>query len=134
MEGVAYGTEHIRRYFGEAGFEASEFYACGGATRSRLWMQIHSDVLGLPIYLTEEPNAPLLGDAVLAAFGTGMYRSIEEAASRMVRIQTRIEPDRGNAEAYRYYTDKYIETYPRLKDLMHDMVKHESVSPGSDAE
>jgi FGGY-family pentulose kinase len=126
MEGVSYGTEHILRYFREAGFEPREIYACGGATQSDLWMQIQSDVLGVPIYLTEEPNAPLLGDAVLATCGAGVYGSIEEAASRMVRIRSRIEPDLEKTEAYRYYVDKYIATYPALKELMHDMLAHET--------
>jgi sugar (pentulose or hexulose) kinase len=126
MEGVAYGTEHIRRYFHEAGFEPKEIYACGGSARSRLWMQIHSDVLGLPLYLTKEPNAPLLGDAILAAYGLGVYKTIEEAASQMVKIKMRIDPDRINTEAYRYHVEKYIETYPCLRELMHDMVDHEA--------
>ncbi len=124
MEGVAYGTEHIRRYFRDAGFEASEVYACGGATQSDLWMQIHSDVLGLPIYITEEANAPLLGDAILAAFGAGQYKSIEEAASSMVRIKKKIEPDLKNTDRYSYFVDKYIDTYPALKDMMHDMIRN----------
>ena len=126
MEGVSYGTEHIMRYFREAGFVPSEVYACGGATQSALWMQIQSDVLGIPIYLTEEPNAPLLGDAILASYGAGVHGSIEEAASEMVKIRDRIEPDLEQTEAYRFYADKYIETYPSLKDLMHDMLRHET--------
>ncbi len=126
MEAVCYGTEHIMRYFKEAGFIPEEIYACGGATQSNLWMQIQSDVLGLPIYLTEEPNAPLLGDAILAAYGAGVYGSIEEAAACMVKIKEKIEPDMRNRDVYKYYVDKYIETYLRLKDLMHDMIKHET--------
>jgi ribulokinase len=126
MEGVSYGSEHIMRYFKGAGFVPDEVYACGGATKSELWMQIQSDVLGLPILLTEEPNAPLLGDAIIASYGIGVYSSIEEAASRMVRVIKRIEPDPDKTEEYRYYVDMYIETYPRLKDLMHDMVGHET--------
>jgi len=125
MEGVAYGTEHIMRCFKESNYMPKEIYACGGATQSKLWMQIHSDVLGVPIYLTEEPNAPLLGDAILASFGAGVCKSIEEAAFKMVKIKKKIEPNLENTEAYKYYVDKYIDTYPRLKDLMHDMVKHE---------
>jgi ribulokinase len=128
MEGVCYGTEHIMRYFREAGFIPSEVYACGGATQSVLWMQIQSDVLGMPIYLTEEPNAPLLGDAILAAYGAGVCESIEEAASRMVKIRDKIDPNPENTEAYRFYVDKYIETYPALKELMHDMLRHETAS------
>jgi FGGY-family pentulose kinase len=126
MEGVAYGTEHIMRYFKESGFVPEEIYACGGATNSDLWMQIHSDVMGVPIYLTEEPNAPLLGDAILGFYGAGIYANIEEAASAMVRIRKSIEPDTENTRRYSYYVDKYIETYPRLKDLMHDMIRHET--------
>jgi sugar (pentulose or hexulose) kinase len=128
MEGISYGTEHNMRHFREAGFEPEEIYACGGATNSDLWIQIHSDVLGLPISLTEEPNAPLLGDAILASCGAGVYRDIEEAAANMVRIRLKIEPDMERHEAYRYYVDKYIETYPRLRDLMHDMLRHETGS------
>ncbi len=128
MEGISYGTEHNMRHFREAGFEPEEIYACGGATNSDLWIQIHSDVLGLPISLPEEPNAPLLGDAILASCGAGVYRDIEEAAANMVRIRLKIEPDMERHEAYRYYVDKYIETYPRLRDLMHDMLLHETGS------
>jgi ribulokinase len=126
LEGVSYGSEHIMRYFKEAGFVPNEVYACGGATLSRLWMQIQSDVLGIPIYLTQEPNAPLLGDAILASSGAGVYSSIEEAASQMVKIRKTVEPDRERTQVYKYYVDKYIETYPQLKDLMHDMLRHET--------
>ena len=128
MEGISYGTEHIMRHFREAGLEPKEIYACGGATHSDLWMQIHSDVLGLPIFLTEEPNAPLLGDAVVASYGAGVYRSIEDAAANMVRVRSKIEPDMGRSEAYRFYVNKYLETYPRLRDLMHGMLYHETDS------
>jgi ribulose kinase len=126
MEGVSYGTEHIMRYFREAGFEAQEVYACGGATQSDLWMQIQSDVIGTPICLTEEPNAPLLGDAILASYGAGLFDSIEDAADAMVRVRKKVEPDLEKTERYRYYVDKYIDTYPALKNLMHDMLNHES--------
>ncbi|MFW6137814.1 MAG: FGGY-family carbohydrate kinase [Spirochaetota bacterium] len=126
MEAVSYGTEHIMRYFRDAGFETREVYACGGATESELWMQIQSDVIGTPIYLTREPNAPLLGDAILASYGAGYYRSITEAASKMVKVRKKITPNPENTRAYTYYVDKYIQTYPRMKDLMHDMLKHET--------
>jgi len=43
-----------------------------------------------------------------------------------VKIREKIEPDPANTERYRYYVDKYIATYPPLKDLMHEMVRHET--------
>jgi len=127
MEGIAYGTEYIVRCFREAGFNPEEIYVCGGPTKSNLWMQIHSDVLGIPIFLTEDPNAPLLGDAILASYGAGVFKSLEEAVKSMVRIRLKIEPDNERHSTYRYYVDKYIETYFKLRNLMHDMLQHETM-------
>ena len=123
MEGIAYGTELIFRKFREAGYQASEIFACGGATRSRLWMQIHSDVSGIPIQIPEVQDAPLLGSAILAAVAAGFYASIDAAARRMVRIRHRVDPIPENHADYRYFVDCYAQTYTQLADLMHKMTK-----------
>ncbi len=124
MEGVAYGTEHIFRTFQRAGYKPKEVFACGGATKSKLWMQIHSDVSNIPIYLTEEPEAASLGSAILGAVGSGHYKDIQEAAENMVHVKNVIEPNKENNEKYQFYIDKYIRTYQQMKDLMHEMVRH----------
>jgi len=121
MEGIAYGSEFIFRKFREAGYEASEIFACGGATRSRLWMQIHSDVSGVPIQVPEVQDAPLLGSAILAAVASELYPSIDAAADKMVRIKDRIDPIAENHAAYKFFVDQYIETYAQFSDLMHKM-------------
>jgi len=121
MEGVAYGTEFIFQTFREANYDVSEIFACGGATRSRLWMQIHSDVSGLPIQVPEVQDAPLLGSAILAAVASEFYPSIDSAASRMVRFATRIDPNPENHQAYRFFVDQYISTYGQVSELMHQM-------------
>jgi len=121
MEGIAYGTEFIFRKFREAGYQVSEIFACGGPTRSRLWMQIHSDVSGIPIQIPEIQDAPLLGSAILATIAAGFHATIEEAARHMVRIRDRVEPNPENHEAYQYFVDCYTQTYAQLSDLMHDM-------------
>ena len=126
MEGVAYGTEYIFRAFRKAGYKVSEIFACGGATRSPLWMQIHSDVSGIPIQIPEVQDAPLLGSAILAAVASGLYPSIQDGARKMVRIQDEILPDRNNYETYKFYVDQYIETYDRLSEPMNEMTARAS--------
>lgn len=121
MEGVAYGTEFIFQTFREANYDVSEVFACGGATRSRLWMQIHSDVSGLPIQIPEVQDAPLLGSAILAAVASEFYPSIDTAAGGMVRFPTRIYPNAENHDAYRFFLDQYISTYGQVSELMHRM-------------
>ncbi len=54
MEGIVYGTEVIIEQMQAVGVEIREIIACGGATMSDLWMQIHADVIGKPIVIPEE--------------------------------------------------------------------------------
>jgi ribulose kinase len=124
MEGIAYGTEFIFRQFREAGYNVSEIYACGGATRSNLWMQIHSNVSGIPIQIPEVQDAPLLGSAILAAVASEIHPTLDDAANQMVRIHVKVEPNRENHEAYQFFVDRYTETYTQLTNLMHKMTNH----------
>jgi sugar (pentulose or hexulose) kinase len=66
----------------------------GGATRNAWWNQLRTDVLGRPTILPRSVQAAT-GMAILAAAPVG---SLAETAEKMVRIQTRYEPDldRGN--------------------------------------
>ncbi|MEL4358878.1 MULTISPECIES: FGGY-family carbohydrate kinase [unclassified Luteococcus] len=126
QEGVCYGTAHNLRAMTAAGFEVSEIVACGGATKSREWMQMHSDVTGVQITLTEVGDAVVLGSCMLAAVGAGLYPDIQTAAKNMVHTLDRLEPDRARHEEYQYYVDKYCDTYPQLQAMTHDLVDHEA--------
>ena len=124
LEGICYGTEHIFRTMREHEFEPKEIVAAGGPTKSELWMQLHADVSGLPISFTRVGDAPALGSAILAAVGAGTHPDIQEAARNMVHVERSIEPDTERHAEYKFYVVKYIETYPRMQELMHDVVRH----------
>jgi ribulose kinase len=123
QEGICYGTAHILRAMSAGGFEVRQFVACGGGTKSRAWMQMHADATGVPITLTEVPDAAVLGSALLAAVGAGVFPSIEEAAGAMVHETDTIEPDKDRHETYQFYVDAYAATYPRLQELVRTMTR-----------
>ena len=87
-------------------------------------MHIHADVTGKAISIPEEQQATVLGCAILATVGAGIYNSIEEAASQMVRIKKVVEPDLSKHDEYRFYVAQYIETYESLKGGSRRMVQH----------
>lgn len=124
LEGICYGTEHILRTMRDNGFEAREIVAAGGPTQSELWMQMHADVSNVPISFTQVADAPALGSAILAAVGAEVYSDVHEAAKQMVHTKNTIEPDPDTHEKYQFYVDKYAETYPQMKELMHDVSHH----------
>ena len=124
LEGICYGTEHIFRTMREHEFDPKEIVAAGGPIESDFWMQMHADVSGLPISFTRVGDAPALGSAILASVGAGVYPDIKEAAKNMVHTERTIEPDQSKHEEYKFYVDKYVETYPQMQDLMHETVRH----------
>ena len=124
-EGTAMGTRHILADLGQAGFRPDGIYACGGGTRSELWMQIHADACGVPILLTEQPEATALGTAICAAVGAGLFADPAEAAGEMVRVSREVTPNAANTPVYDALFRRYVETYPRLKDLMHEVASEQ---------
>jgi ribulokinase len=124
LEAVSYGTENVLRTFAAAGHPVTELVACGGATRSPLWMQIHADVCNVPITLTKDPEAVTLGSGVLAAAAAGLFPGVADAAASMVHVDRVVEPDPEAHAAYRFYVDAYLRSYAAMRDLMHDVVRH----------
>ena len=76
----------------------------GGGQRNNLWLQIKADVTGRPVEVLQHPEVTLMGVALLAGVGGGVYRDAREAVGSIEIPVTRLEPDR---EAQRRYEDAY---------------------------
>lgn len=124
VEGICYGTELIFQTLRNYGFQPQQIVACGGPLKSRLWMQTHADVSNLPITFTEVADAAVLGSAILAAVGAGVYPNVQDAAHHMVHTSYSIEPNAQRHQEYQFYVEKYIATYPLMSDMMHDLARH----------
>ncbi len=120
-EGTAFGTRHILEDLAQGGYRPEGIYACGGGARSALWLQIHADACGVPIYLTEVPDATVLGTAICAAVGAGQFDSVQDASAAMVSVTKQIEPNAELRDTYDFYYDKYVRTYPQMKELLHEV-------------
>jgi ribulose kinase len=120
MEGVGYGLRGILAALAAAGVRPARLVACGGATRSPLFMQILADACRVPLGLTQVPEAPLLGCAVLAAAGIGLYRDIPSAAAAMVRVARTYEPRAETAEVYERGARLYEASFHALREPMHE--------------
>lgn len=121
QESICYAIQHNLMVMAESGYKATELVACGGALKSRYWMQMHSDVTGLPITLTEVQDAVTLGSAIMGAAGAGHFESVGAAADQMVHVVDVIEPDMARHEEYKFFVDAFIDTYPRIQELQWKM-------------
>ena len=124
MEGVVYGTQVILKRFEENKYFVDEIIACGGATRSPLWMQIHADVTGKRITIPEEQEAVTLGSAIAATVAAGIYPDLNQAAKSMVAIARVIEPNLKTTAYYDEFVRQYIATYENLKEDSRKLVDY----------
>lgn len=96
----------------------------GGASQSDEICQIAADIFNLPIVRGKTIENSGLGAAILTAYGTGTYSSIEEAVIKMVSYKNEFIPNKEHVELYRLLHHKvYIKMYKTLGPLYHEIRK-----------
>jgi xylulokinase len=98
----------------------SELRGVGGGTRSRRILELKATVLNRPIRTLQNPEAALLGTAILAQVAMGKFRSIEEACRECVRIDQTIEPVRSAVDEYTAAFGRFRQVHGTLRSFYHN--------------
>jgi FGGY-family pentulose kinase len=93
VQAVAHGTRHIIEALNAQGYRIDTLIACGGDTKNPLFVREHADITGCQLVLPREPEAVLLGAAMLGAVASGTFPSLETAMERMNQAEQIIPPD-----------------------------------------
>lgn len=95
LEGNAYQLELLReRAERVGGSPIRRMHVVGGGARNSHWLQIKADVSGVRLTMTGAAEASLLGAALAAAVGAGLYPSFREAAAAVTYPEAKVyEPD-----------------------------------------
>jgi xylulokinase len=117
LEGTAYELEYIRRA-GEAvaGRPIHRLAIAGGGARSPAWLQIKADVSGTVLEALHMPEATLLGAALIAGLGSGLYAD-EAEALRAIGGQPR-RVIRPRPELHQEYRRRFEEGFLALQPLL----------------
>lgn len=117
LEGVCFEMKHNMEVLESCGIVLSDTVAVGGGAQSELLMQIKADIWNREIKTVQSAQAGTTGVAILSSVATGVYGSIEEAVSMMVRPGKTYIP---NKEMVGQYADKmqvYRRIYSAVKSL-----------------
>lgn len=116
LEAVAYGFRHHLDVLVEMGHTPTRVFASDGGSKSRVWMQIVADVVGLPVRLLDNPHGSSVGAAWVAAIGSGLS-SDWSGVSALARHGALIEPDPANRAVYDRGYARYRAAYEALKPV-----------------
>lgn len=124
MEGIAYGMRDQLELLRSLGVNPSEAVVTGGATNSAVWLQLTTDIMGIPLYTINTNEGSAFGAAILGAVGVGDYASVPEACRQMVRKVDTVQPSAA-AEEYQRLYPTFQGLYAALKDTYHALAKFE---------
>nr|XP_035977238.1 FGGY carbohydrate kinase domain-containing protein isoform X2 [Halichoerus grypus] len=104
VQAIAFGTRLIIEVMEAAGHSISTLFLCGGLSKNPLFVQMHADITGMPVVLSQEVESVLVGAAILGACASGDFASVQEAMARMSKVGKVVFP---RLEDKRYYDKKY---------------------------
>ena len=82
------------------GFAIDTILACGGGTKNPVFLREHADATGCRILLPREPEAVLLGSAILGSVAAGRNDSVMSGMAAMAGVGESIKPSGGNVAQY----------------------------------
>lgn len=115
-EGLSYSIRHSLEKVVASDYKIKDLIVCGGGTKSQLWMEILVDVLGIKLSLAPCESS-VLGSAILAASGSGVYPSIPSAINKMTKPLKTITPNKDNLGLYSKLFDCYKEIAAQTVNL-----------------
>lgn len=111
LEGICFQLRWIAETVEEVCGPSHRIYISGGFTRSTVWMQMLSDVLGKELILREENDASALGAAQWGFLALGIPHEFS------VKNEKKFQPDRGLHQIY-------SAAYPSYRQLSSAINKH----------
>lgn len=122
LEGVAFALRDSFEIIKELGVEIERIRINGGGAKSSLWCEIMANVLNVKVDKINSEEGPAFGAAILAAVGCGKYSSVEEAASRLIKVISTTDQDMTVVELYNKKYKIFKELYPNLKAMFDKMI------------
>lgn len=116
LEGVAFALRDSLEVARSLGINIERTKICGGGAKSPLWCRIIANVMNLKVDLLENEEGPALGGAMLAAVACGCFKSVNDAAEKIVKVKKTIEPDMQLVEKYDKKYQVFKTLYPALKE------------------
>ncbi|WP_057914615.1 xylulokinase [Peribacillus muralis] len=117
IEGVTFSLCETINIFRDGGKKIDSIISIGGGAKNDTWLQIQADIFNAVIMKLENEQGPSIGAAMLAAYGSGWFSSLEDCSNKFIRVATEFHPNKDNVKKYKVLFDIYKSIYTKTKDL-----------------
>lgn len=124
MEGITLESKDMYQNMKNAGLTANNITIIGGATKSPTWRQIITDMFDTSVRRLKVTDATIIGAAILAGVGAGLFTDIHEGVDQMVHFKDEVEPIHSNVKKY----DELYQIYKKLYQVFHENQLYDAMS------
>jgi len=79
-----------------------------------MWNQIQADVYGRPVQTLRVGESTVLGAALLAGIGAGIFKNQEEGLAAMIEVTGELQPNMENHKVYQELYQAFRAAYEGL--------------------
>ncbi len=125
LESYAYEYKHCLDILKEEfqNLKFSDVRVIGGGANSDLWNEIKADVLGLNYERLEREDLSLLGTAIIAGSGTGIFDDIEKTAKNFAKVKKTIKYNKKQKEKYLKMSSIYLKFIKNNMEIFSELNK-----------
>ncbi|WP_372660520.1 xylulokinase [Cohnella sp.] len=121
MEGITFSLNESIDMFRAAGKAIDTIVSIGGGAKNPLWLQMQADIFRANVVALENEQGPGLGAAMLAAYGSGWFPSLDACAETFVKHAEVYTPNEDASERYEKLFRIYQQVYSRTKEINHSL-------------
>jgi xylulokinase len=114
LEGISLEIRWMLDAIAETGVPVEEVRLAGGGSKNKTWNQIHADILGRPVRTVLNPDAALVGGAICAAVGLGIFSDFQQAWQAFVKLGPPVAPLPENRSAYARCYERFVGLFTLL--------------------
>ena len=117
IEGISFALRDTFELIKSLGVNINKIRITGGGAKSKIWVQMLSNIMNVEIETIKIEEGPALGAAILAMVGCKTYKTVEEACLKVVTPDKVYKPDLNLVELYDEKFRYFDTIYPIIKPL-----------------
>ncbi|GAA0348923.1 xylulokinase [Bacillus horti] len=122
LEGITFSLQESVEIFRNSGKKIDHIISIGGGAKNEMWLQIQADIFNATIVKLANEQGPALGAAILAAYGSGLFNSLEECTNTFIKYDKSYDPIPENVEKYERLFLLYKKVYEQTKQLNDELM------------
>lgn len=122
MEGITFSLAESIEIFRDNGKNIDTIVSIGGGAKNERWLQMQADIFDTQVIRLKTEQGPAMGAVMLAAFGSGIFSSLQQCAEQFLQIEATYKPNSDNVEIYRALFDTYKDVYRYTKQLNEQLI------------